>query len=284
MGPALPRRRRRLPTHRLPVRRVEALEVLRGRVVVHLLDATLEGDQRVADKQMRQVSSELLVDALLDEHIEGRIVHLAGDVVVIVEGVLGEVRLAGDVGRYRIVPALAQWADTLPGHLGIRHRLRVLLPSLGWCAVVHRPRDDLPTDICARETSLPHGRRSRQCQHDGRERCQLIVQVARFVCVAALKGDLQAATTHAVCHAIHLDVSGHRVLILENGHAHIDLAPAPAADVPRERGEARVRVDARVWHGAGLRRGAPGRCGGSHEILATHQRKIHQRRRNLVGL
>mmetsp|Transcript_96411 Transcript_96411/g.294895 ORF Transcript_96411/g.294895 Transcript_96411/m.294895 type:complete len:210 (+) Transcript_96411:505-1134(+) len=79
-------RRGRLPAHGLPIRGIEALEMLHGSLVVHFRDGALEGHQRVAHEKVRQVPREGPVDALAHEEGQGLLVDLARHVVVVARG------------------------------------------------------------------------------------------------------------------------------------------------------------------------------------------------------
>jgi len=93
---------------------------------------------------------------------------------------------------------------------------------------------------------------------------------------ARLEGHLQAARAHSERHAVEVDAVEREPLltlgvdlviqklalrtkrllcvrVLEDGHRHLHLLAAALADIGRERGEARVRVDAFVRHVVRLR-------------------------------
>ena len=87
-------RRGRLPATRLPVRRLNVLEMLhRARVIQ--LDLFLEHDEGVAGEEVRQVVRQVLVDADAEQAVLGGLVHGAGDVVEPLErAAAGRVALA----------------------------------------------------------------------------------------------------------------------------------------------------------------------------------------------
>mmetsp|Transcript_36108 Transcript_36108/g.83995 ORF Transcript_36108/g.83995 Transcript_36108/m.83995 type:complete len:201 (-) Transcript_36108:542-1144(-) len=193
------------------------------------------------------------VHALTQELGLQLLVHLAGDVIEAGRGRM-------EVARDGVEAALAQALDAGPGQARVRRAGTRGRPALGRRAVVHGLAQGSPAHIRAGEAAFEDGRGGRERQQHGRQNGELVVEAPRLVHALRLEGHLQAAHAHAIGHAVHLDAGRRRRRggggrefggrrVLEERHADVHLAAAPAADVRRERAEARVPVDAGVGHG-----------------------------------
>mmetsp|Transcript_17107 Transcript_17107/g.52532 ORF Transcript_17107/g.52532 Transcript_17107/m.52532 type:complete len:846 (+) Transcript_17107:2023-4560(+) len=302
--------RRRLPAHRLPVGALDGLEVLRGRVVVHLAHVAVEDDQRIARKEVREVAGEHLIEAVLHEQRLGLLVDGARDVVEALHDVarldhardLGAARprrvgVAGvDVPRDGVVAGLVDAAHAPAGHLRVARaavRRGRRLAALRGRAVVAAHADDIPANVRVHEAALEDGRPRREREHDGRHHGELVVHVAGLGEVARLEGDLEAAAAHAVGHGVHLDgglgsvrrgALGElgRALVPEERQLDVHVGAPARADVPRERAEARVRVDDRVRDGLRVGDGPARRRPRLAELAHAQQREVHHVGRDLV--
>mmetsp|Transcript_44761 Transcript_44761/g.113316 ORF Transcript_44761/g.113316 Transcript_44761/m.113316 type:complete len:200 (-) Transcript_44761:63-662(-) len=199
---------------------------------------------------MCDMSRQRLRDALFDEVGLDFLIDLTGHIVVVRRHLVCCVRRVRNVHRYRIIAAFRQPADRSACATVVCCCGR-LLTALGRCPVVDGAADHLPPHICVDELALEDRGGSGQCEHDRRQRRQLIVQIPGLIHIAPLEGDLQAAAAHPEGHAIHEHLFALCVLILEERNSDVHLAPPALPDVGRERGKARVRVDARVGHRVG---------------------------------
>mmetsp|Transcript_7613 Transcript_7613/g.17500 ORF Transcript_7613/g.17500 Transcript_7613/m.17500 type:complete len:433 (-) Transcript_7613:168-1466(-) len=278
--------RGRLEANGVPVGALEILKVITFSLVVNLREALLEHDQRVPQKQMRDVSRKPFVDASRLKCGQGLGVHAERNVVV---GVLKQ-RGVTDVALDVVVPR--------PGDavlLAIDPWLQRLKAAFRGSSAVDGGGNHIPPDINVCQPTLENGRVRGEGHHDGRHYSELVIQVASLVNVSGLHGDLQAAAAHSEGHAIHVNLFLHWLTrraqrsgnsrwkieglvgrgIFEDGYldAHLGLPTLP--DVRCECRKARVRLDDLVRDVNGLRNVSiwRGRIRGRSEQTTTCPRK-----------
>eukprot|EP00760_Papus_ankaliazontas_P005599 PhM_4_TR12669/c0_g1_i1/m.28101 len=197
--------RRGLEAHRLPVRRLDVLEVVGHRIVVDGLELAIVHRQGLADEQVRDVPRETLVDAGVHDAVQPALVDLHVAVVV-----LAQVDALANVGGDGVVARFDDARDLLVD------------------AVVHGARDRHPAHVVVREDALLHRRRGGQCQHHGAHDGELVVEVASLLHVAQLHRHLKTAAAHAEGHAVHVHA---RVVVGVAVVRHRIVARAHALDV-----------------------------------------------------
>mmetsp|Transcript_4847 Transcript_4847/g.14101 ORF Transcript_4847/g.14101 Transcript_4847/m.14101 type:complete len:209 (-) Transcript_4847:610-1236(-) len=208
----------------------------------------MECDERVASEEVSNVACHRLLQPLHLQRGERRLVDLARHVVEPARPRCRRVRRPGNVGGDGVVAALGHATHPPAGHPRIGSgtlagRAHLLRPP-----VVHCGGDRGPPGVAVYQAASQDRRRARERQHDGREGRELVVEVPRLFGVARLEGDLQAATTEAVRHGIHLDACLAGVGVREHSRADLLEVATPLPQAARHREEAGVLADAMVGH------------------------------------
>lgn len=136
-----------------------------------------------------------------------------------------------------------------------------LQATLFLCSVIDRLGNNVPSTIHITQISAVDRCSSGQGQHDRSQWRHLIVDLASFLYIDCLEGDLETAASHAKSHCVHVDVIGKSrslldrilvlgvvvvsgdcrinkglgcVLVVEDGHVDRDLGSTASADVGRQ--------------------------------------------------
>lgn len=144
------------------------------------------------------------------------------------------------------------------GHQPFHALCSYLQATLLLCPVIDRLGNNVPSTIHIAQISTVDRCSSGQGQHDGSQWRHLVVDLASFLHINGLEGDLKAAASHAKGHRVHVDVirkscpllnrilvlgivveRGNsrinkrlgRVLVVEDGCVDCDLGSTASADV-----------------------------------------------------
>lgn len=117
-------------------------------------------------------------------------------------------------------------------------------------SVINAIRDNLPPDIPIGDFPLVEGSACSQCEQDGTDDIELVVDIPRVVQTLGGESALKTRVSHTESHSIHMDITriglsqaqfgSGGVLILEDGDVYLDSLSSSHADVAGEGAEAGV--------------------------------------------